>query len=124
VGNYFTMITLPLSFEALLANPKNVLQILNVINDMDELSGGENGSVLLQTSEGTDSAENIVITVKTLLSFTSKNVSIKEIAVDVKNNSDKLKALIGATKATADMASDMNNIANKNSKNEGKEKQE
>ena len=118
------MITLPLSFEALLANPKNVLQILNVINDMDELSGGENGSVLLQTSEGTDSAENIVITVKTLLSFTSKNVSIKEIAVDVKNNSDKLKALIGATKATADMASDMNNIANKNSKNEGKEKQE
>lgn len=110
VDGYITLVTLPITFEALLANPKNMVNISSVLNDLDELSGGEKGSVLLQLSEGNDSAETVVISLKTLTSFTAKNASLKDFAVDAKTNSEKLKALITAAKNTKDTFSGLEKI--------------
>ncbi len=110
IDNYITMVTLPITFETLLANPKNIINIASVLNDIDDVSGGEKGSVLIQLAEGNDTAETIVIFAKTITSFTSKNKSLKEFAVDAKGNSDKLKALISTAKNTKDTFSGLEKI--------------
>ncbi len=94
----------PLSAEALAAeglfNFKAIFNFLDFASDIDEVAGGDKGSISSQYLEGT--AATVVNTVKAVTSFTNKNIGINDITKST-STSNKIKTgvnIVNDTKET------------------------